>query len=48
MHFTANSVPRAVDIIGELDTSIFNEVCLSYIFYQCTKLIVNLHLCSLV
>ena len=48
MHFTANSVPRAVEIIGELDPSIFNEVCLSYIFYQCTKLIVNLHLCSLV
>jgi chromodomain-helicase-DNA-binding protein 1 len=29
MHFTANSVPRAVEIIGELDPSIFNEVCLS-------------------
>jgi chromodomain-helicase-DNA-binding protein 1 len=26
MHFTANSVPRAVEIIGELDPSIFNEV----------------------
>ncbi|XP_046453090.1 chromodomain-helicase-DNA-binding protein 1-like isoform X2 [Daphnia pulex] len=25
MHFTANSVPRAVEIIGELDPSIFNE-----------------------
>lgn len=26
MHFTANSVPRAVEIIGDLDPSIFNEV----------------------
>lgn len=27
MHFTANSVPRAVEIIGDLDPAIFNEVC---------------------
>ena len=27
MHFTANSEPRAVDIIGDLDPAIFNEVC---------------------
>lgn len=26
MHFTANSVPRAVEIIGDLDPAIFNEV----------------------
>ena len=26
MHFTANSEPRAVDIIGDLDPAIFNEV----------------------
>ena len=26
MHFTANSVPRAVEIIGDLDPVIFNEV----------------------
>jgi len=29
MHFTANSAPRAIDIIGELDPAIFNEVFLS-------------------
>ena len=28
MHFTANSVPRAVEIIGDLDPAIFNEVFL--------------------
>lgn len=26
MHFTANSEPRALDVIGDLDPSIFNEV----------------------
>lgn len=26
MHFTANSVPRAVEVIGDLDPAIFNEV----------------------
>uniref|UniRef100_A0A8D8QZD2 Chromodomain-helicase-DNA-binding protein 1 n=1 Tax=Cacopsylla melanoneura TaxID=428564 RepID=A0A8D8QZD2_9HEMI len=25
MHFTANSVPRALDILGDLDPSVFNE-----------------------
>lgn len=26
MHFTANNEPRAVDVIGELDPPIFDEV----------------------
>lgn len=29
MHFTANSEPRALDVLGDLDPSIFNEVCIS-------------------
>lgn len=32
MHFTANSVPRAVEIIGDLDPAIFNEVC--FLFFS--------------
>lgn len=28
MHFTANSEPRALDVLGDLDPSIFNEVCI--------------------
>jgi chromodomain-helicase-DNA-binding protein 1 len=27
MHFTANSEPRALEIIGDLEPSVFNEVC---------------------
>lgn len=27
MHFTANNEPRALDVLGDLDPSIFNEVC---------------------
>lgn len=30
MHFTANSVPRAVEIIGDLDPATFNEVRLVF------------------
>lgn len=26
MHFTANNEPRALDVLGDLDPSIFNEV----------------------
>jgi len=26
MHFTANNEPRAVDVIGELDPPVFDEV----------------------
>jgi hypothetical protein len=26
MHFTANNEPRAVDVLGDLDPSIFDEV----------------------
>lgn len=28
MHFTANNEPRALDVLGDLDPSIFNEVLL--------------------
>lgn len=28
MHFTANNEPRALDVLGDLDPSIFNEVSL--------------------
>lgn len=28
MHFTANNEPRALDVLGDLDPSIFNEVIL--------------------
>lgn len=27
MHFTANNEPRALDVLGDLDPLIFNEVC---------------------
>lgn len=28
MHFTANSEPRSLDVLGDLEPSIFNKVCL--------------------
>lgn len=31
MHFTANSEPRALDVIGDLDPGTFNEVCIYFI-----------------
>lgn len=31
MHFTANSEPRALDVIGDLDPSTFNEVCIAIV-----------------
>ena len=34
MHFTANSVPRAVEIIGELDPAIFNEVWIFFMLFS--------------
>ena len=33
MHFTANSVPRAVEIIGDLDPAVFNEVRFLYFIF---------------
>lgn len=31
MHFTANNEPRALDVLGDLDPSIFNEVTINYV-----------------
>lgn len=43
MHFTANSVPRAVEIIGDLDPAIFNEVI--YIQFEvCSWFRINLNI----
>lgn len=33
MHFTANNEPRAVDVLGELDPKIFDEVKIFYYIY---------------
>lgn len=33
MHFTANSEPRALEIIGDLEPSVFNEVCKVHSLY---------------
>lgn len=33
MHFTANNEPRALDVLGDLDPSIFNEVVQQSIFH---------------
>lgn len=30
MHFTANNEPRALDVLGDLDPSIFNEVTMTF------------------
>lgn len=30
MHFTANNEPRALDVLGDLDPAIFNEVCIFF------------------
>lgn len=30
MHFTANNEPRALDVLGDLDPTIFNEVAINY------------------
>lgn len=27
MHFTANNEPRALEVLGDLDPSVFEEVC---------------------
>lgn len=40
MHFTANNEPRALDVLGGLDPSVFNEV--SIIFF------IHLHIFSFV
>lgn len=38
MHFTANNEPRAVDVLGGLDPSIFDEVCYFFsIFIDCSS-----------
>lgn len=28
MHFTANNEPRALEVLGDLDPSVFEEVCI--------------------
>lgn len=33
MHFTANSEPRSLDVLGALEPSIFNKVCVSGVHY---------------
>lgn len=33
MHFTANNEPRALDVLGELDPKIFDEVNVILIIY---------------
>lgn len=33
MHFTANNEPRALDVLGDLDPSIFNEV-INFIYFK--------------
>lgn len=33
MHFTANNEPRALDVLGDLDPSIFNEVAINFLYY---------------
>lgn len=34
MHFTANNEPRALDVLGDLDPSIFNEVIIFIIIIR--------------
>lgn len=33
MHFTANNEPRALDVLGDLDPSIFNEVSICFVWF---------------
>lgn len=40
MHFTANNEPRALDVLGDLDPSIFNEVLVNC-FYHYMSCILN-------
>lgn len=43
MHFTANNEPRAVDVLGELDPKIFDEVNIfKYIFIYFCYLLNNI------
>lgn len=40
MHFTANNEPRALDVLGDLDPSIFNEVninCFNNIYIKASN-----------
>lgn len=43
MHFTANNEPRAVDVIGELDPPIFDEVNVILLKNLCTFLLVYIY-----
>lgn len=43
MHFTANNEPRALDVLGDLDPSIFNEVGIIFLIHLCFFYIINLH-----
>ena len=39
MHFTANSEPRALDVLGDLEPSIFNEVSILFFIMHIINLI---------
>lgn len=44
MHFTANNEPRALEVLGDLDPSVFEEVSKNHYFKITTRIMVILAL----